>query len=126
MQEYICFEVIIREKGCTFVVLYRSPSQNQDQFDQFDSDFSDHLTLDNYVHSNPFLLLVIGDLNAKSKNWYPLDKIPYDINKIDTITSHFGFHQLIIELTQKSSSFIAKRYLITENVSQKQKQHRSN
>ena len=37
----------------------------------------------------------LGDLNAKSKNWYPLDKTTYESNKIENITSPFGLHQLI-------------------------------
>ena len=55
---------------------------------------------------NLFMLVVIGDLNAKSKNWYPLDRTSYDCNIIETITSHFGLHQLIhnpTHILEKSS-----------------------
>ena len=41
------------------------------------------------------MLAVIGDLNAKSKNWYPLDRNTYEGNVIVTITSHFNLLQLI-------------------------------
>ena len=43
------------------------------------------------------MLVVIGDLNAKSKNWYPLDTTTYESNAIKTITSHFGLHELIYD-----------------------------
>ena len=55
------------------------------------------------------MLAVIGDLNAKSKIWYPLDTATYEGNIIETITSHFGLHQLIHDPTHilgKSSSCI--------------------
>ena len=35
LQECIIFEVMIGDKQCNFVALYRSPSQNQDEFDFF-------------------------------------------------------------------------------------------
>ena len=41
------------------------------------------------------MLVVIGDLNAKSKNWFLLDRTTYEGNIIEIITSHFGMHQLI-------------------------------
>ena len=49
--------------------------------------------------NNPFMLVVIGDLNAKSKNWYPLDRTTCEGNIIETINSHFGLHQLIHDPT---------------------------
>ena len=54
------------------------------------------------------MLVVIGDLNAKSKNWYPLDRTTYKGNTIETITSHFGLHQLIHDPTHilEKSSYI--------------------
>ena len=57
------------------------------------------MTLDKFVHNNPFLLAVIGKLNAKSKCLYPLDKITYEGNKFENITSNTGLHQLIKEAT---------------------------
>ena len=57
------------------------------------------MTLDKFVHNNPFLLAVIGKLNAKSKWLYPLDKITYEGNKFENITSNTGLHQLIKEAT---------------------------
>ena len=93
LQECIIFEVMIGDKQCNFVALYRSPSQDQDEFDSFSKNLE--ITLDKLALNNPFMLVVIGDLNAKSKNWHPSDRTTYEGNIIETITSHFGLYQLI-------------------------------
>ena len=72
-QECICFEVMIGEKRFNFVVLYRSQSQNQDEFDSFSDNFV--LTLEKLAHNNPLFFVVLRDLNAISKNLCPLDKM---------------------------------------------------
>ena len=63
LEECIAFDLIISNKLCSFVALYRSPSQSQDDF----AAFSDNLemTLDFVSKKNPFLLVVLGDFNAK-------------------------------------------------------------
>ena len=56
------------EKCCIFAVLYRSPSQNKDVFDSFSKNFEftpDKFVQIKFVHNNPFLSIVIGDLDAK-------------------------------------------------------------
>ena len=55
------------------------------------------------------MLVVIEDLDAKLKNWYPLGRTTYEGNIIETFTSHFGLHQLIHDPTHilgESSSCI--------------------
>ena len=98
---------MIGDKQCNFVALYRSPSQDQDEFDSFSKKFE--ITLDKLALNNPFMLVIIGDLNAKSKNWHPSGRTTYKGNIIETITSHFGLHQLIYDSTHilgESSSCI--------------------
>ena len=97
LQECMTFKVMIRNKQCCFVALYRSPSQNQDEFDSFSKNLE--ITLDKLKLSNPSMLAAIRDFNAKSKNWYSLDRTTYEGNIIETITSHFGLHQLIHDPT---------------------------
>ena len=87
--------------------LYRAPSQDQDELDSFSKNLE--ITLDKLELNNPFMLVVIGDLNAKSKNWHPSDRTTYEGNIIETITSHFGLHRLIHDprhILGKSSSCI--------------------
>ena len=58
---------------------------------------------------NPFLIVALGDFNAKTANWYKNDISSYESLKIDTITSQSGLQQIINELiylTSNSSSFI--------------------
>ena len=87
----------IGDKTCNFVVLYRSPSQSQDVFESFCENFE--RTLDNLAQNNPFLLVAIGDVNAKSTNWCANDQTSFEGNKIEHITSQFGLRQIINEPT---------------------------
>ena len=65
LNECINFELKIGDKLCTFVALYRSPSQSQDNFKTFIDNFE--LNLETLSRKNPFLLVAIGGFNAKSK-----------------------------------------------------------
>ena len=92
---------------CSFLCLYRSPSQTRDIFETFADNFE--LTLDSIINKNPFLFVALGDINAKTTNWYNNDINSYAGLKIDTITSQFGLQQIINEstyLTLNSSSCI--------------------
>ena len=66
------FEIAIDNKLCNFIYLYRSPSQNKDEFESFVKHFD--LNLEYVFNRNPFLTLFIGDFNARSHNWYADDK----------------------------------------------------
>ena len=62
------FELKIGDKLCTFVAVYRSPSQSQDNFETFIDNFE--LNLEELSRKNPLLLVAIDDFNAKSRFWY--------------------------------------------------------
>ena len=49
--------------------------------------------------NNPFLTQLIGDLNAKSKNWYSHDKTSHEGNEIENVTAQFGLQQIVKEPT---------------------------
>ena len=55
--------MMIGNKQCNFVALYRSPSQNQDEFDSFKKNLA--ISLDKIALNNPFKIVVIGNLNEK-------------------------------------------------------------
>ena len=85
-------------------------------------------TLDKLALNNTFMFVVIGDLNAKSKNWYPSDRTTYEGNINETITSHFGLHQLIYDPThilEKSSSCIDLIFTSQPNMAVKSGVHSS-
>ena len=71
LHESIAFELRIGDKLCSFISLYRSPNQSYDDFVSFLDNFE--LTLDTLAHRNPFLMVALGDFNAKSSNWYNKD-----------------------------------------------------
>ena len=96
----------IWEKLCNFIVLYRSPSQSQDDFETFLKKFE--LNLDTILANDPFLTVVLGDFNFKSDLWCKSDKTSYEGSKIEGITSQFGLQQLINEPTHHTRKAIDK------------------
>ena len=117
LNECLTLELTIGDKFCNFVVLYRSPSQSQDDFETFSSNFE--MTLDILAQKNPFLMTTIGDFNAKSKNWYSQDKTSFEGKTIESVTSQFGLYQLINEpthLLENSSSCIDLIFTSQQNL----------
>ena len=74
------------------------------------------------IHSlkkKTFLIITIGDLNAKTTSWYKNETNSYDGLKNDTITSRFGLQQIINEptyITSNSSSCIDLTFLSQPNL----------
>ena len=66
LKRILNFELKIGDKSCTFIALYRSPSQSQDDFETFSDNFE--MTLETLVQKGSFLTTIIGDFNAKSCN----------------------------------------------------------
>ena len=87
----------IGDKLCNFISLHRSPSQSQDEFENFFESLEGNL--DRLFQNNPFLVVVIGDFNVKSSKWYYDDKSSSEGNAVDTITEQYGLHQVIKEPT---------------------------
>ena len=73
LNECICVEIMISNKLCNFISLYRSPSQSSDEFENFSYNLD--LTLEAFTQKNPFLTVIIGDFNVKFSNWCSTDKI---------------------------------------------------
>ena len=63
LQECLNFEFKIGNKLCNFISLYRSPSQSQDNFETFIDNLE--LNIDEIAARNPFLIVILGDFNAK-------------------------------------------------------------
>ena len=70
------------------------------------------------MQSNHFLLVAIGNLNAKSAKWYvQIDITSFESNRNENITSQFGLSQIINEQTHvldTSSSFLIYFLLLDE------------
>ena len=93
LHESITFEIRIGDILCSFISLYRSPNQSSDDFVSFLDNFE--LTLDALAQKNPFLMIALGDFNAKSSNWYNKDITSDEGRKIEAVTSQHGLRQEI-------------------------------
>ena len=78
---------------CSFLFLYRSPSQTRDIFKTFADRFES--TLDSIINKNSFLIVALGDFNAKTTNWCNNNINSYEALKTDIITSQFGLKQIM-------------------------------
>ena len=57
------------------------------------------LNLDSSSSCNPFLTILIGEFNAKSKQWCEVDKTCFEGSQFQLLTSKFGLSQIITEPT---------------------------
>ena len=87
------FELMVGDKPCNFIALYRSSSQSQDQFESFKENLE--LNLESAVQNNPFLVVLFGDFNAKSNDWWKNDITTIKGKAIETISPQSGLHQVI-------------------------------
>ena len=97
-------EVSFNNKKGYILVLYRSPTQNGLDFDTFISNFEKML---GDIHSfNSDFSFILGDFNARSKKWWVGDTQTSEGSQIDSLTTFYGFRQIISELTHvlKNSS----------------------
>ena len=62
------------------------------------------LSADVELKPGPFLIVLIGDLNTKSKNWYSHDKNRQEGNKIENVTAQFNLQQIMKEPTHISNT----------------------
>ena len=101
-------EVSVNNKKGYVVSLYRSSGQTPDEFDSFINNL-ENLIIDIYNRKADFVLMVIGDFNAKSCNSSTNDTTTPEGAQLDSITSLYGMKQLILEpahILQQSSSCI--------------------
>ena len=87
---YISFKIIIGDKCCKFICLYRSPSQTNNEFESFLKNFE--LILDKIHEENPFKISVLGDFSAKSNNLCKNDTVSLEGSIIDAVTSNYALH----------------------------------
>ena len=97
LSEYITFAISIGNKVCRFIHLYRSPSQTQDEFQTFESNLK--LNLEALLCSNPFLTVMIGVFDAKSKDLRSNYVASFEGLLLEILTSELGLSQIIKELT---------------------------
>ena len=84
LQECINLELINGDNLCSFIKLYRSPSQTHDDFETFMKNFE--LILDEINKKNPFLNVAFGVFNAKNQTWIKNDKTSYEGFQLGILT----------------------------------------
>ena len=74
-------------------VVYRSPSQDNIEFESFLSDFDELLS--KTASSNCLFTIILGDFNARSSTWWKEDKTATEGTHLEALTSLPNFDQLI-------------------------------
>ena len=80
-------EFSIGKTICRLVSLYKSPSQNQEEFNSCLDNLESNLKT--VFLSNPFLAILIGDFNAKCASWYSKGSSTTEASKLRLLTSQF-------------------------------------
>ena len=85
LHEFLVTELRIGKKKCFFTCLYRYPSQTSKKFEDYCTDFN--LFLSNINDFNTACSVIIGDFNARSSQWWALDKENNEDREISFLTS---------------------------------------
>ena len=93
LKECLVTEITITNERCLFTCLYRSPSQNREQFQSFCDSLD--ILLNNINSLNPAFSIITGDFNGKCSKWYSFDTNNNIGKELDTITSITGYTQII-------------------------------
>ena len=107
----------IGKKICGLISLYRSPSQNQKEFDTFLDNLESNLETVSF--SNTFLTIFIVEFNAKCPCWYSKDNSTTEGSKLRLLMSQFGLNQIINEpthVTKNSSTCIELSFTSQTNL----------
>ena len=97
MQETIVCEVNISRKKIFFVTVYRSPSQNSEQFENFISNMQ--IMVNRLRMERPHSVVLTGDFNCRISQWRTEDAESPEGMALDEIIEANNMHQLINEPT---------------------------
>ena len=96
-KEALLLEMTYNKKKVIVSVVYRSPSQNNDEFGLFLSNLEKLFSDINKL--KPSLSVVTGDFNARSSSWWSDDINTTEGTNLFSLSSSNGFSQLINEPT---------------------------
>ena len=88
--EFLTIELIIKNKLCALVALYRSPSQSQNEFSSFITNLES--TLQATSLRKLFLTIVLGDFNGKNKLWFDQDNTLYKGSILNDLMAQYGLN----------------------------------
>ena len=75
LPECIVYEIQVNRKKYFFAVIYRSPSQGPEEFDNFTINFE--LMLSKMHAENPFCVIITGDFNCSGKMISKITRVNY-------------------------------------------------
>ena len=97
--------VSAKNKRVCVVSLYRSASQIQDEFDFFLTNFEQLIS--DIIANNPLFVLITGDVNVRSSNWWKNDLSTSEGIQVNSLTTSYSLSEIISDPTHilpKSSS----------------------
>ena len=92
LNESIVTKITVNNKRCFLTCLYRSPNQNQEQFESFSENLIDVLSGIN--NQQPTYSIIVGDFNAILSKWCPSDKYNKAGQDTDTFPTTSGYTQM--------------------------------
>ena len=117
LKECLVTKITVKCERCfPTCLLYRSPSQNREQFQSFCDSLD--ILLNNINSLNPVTSIITGDINGKCSKWCSFDTRDHIGKELDSITSSTGYSQIIdkpTHFTNNSSSCID--FLFTSKLS---------
>ena len=102
LKEGLVLEMNDNNKKMIVSVIYRSPSQNNREFDSFLLNFEQLLS--DISTRKPTVSIITGDFNARSSSWWSDDINTSEGTNLYSLTSSNGFFQLINEPTHVQSN----------------------
>ena len=96
-KEALLLEITDNNKKITVSVIYRSPSQNNSEFNSFLS--NPEQLLRDISDSKPTVSVITGHFNGRSLSWWSEDINTSERTKLYSLTSSNRFSQLINEAT---------------------------
>ena len=97
LNECVISEVSIKKKRGYVVSLNRSPSQTQDEFDILLVSFEQ--LIGDIIAKNPLFVLITGDFNVRSTNWWKNDLSTSEGTQVDSLNTFHGLSQIISDPT---------------------------
>ena len=98
LNQSIALEVLLANNKRFLTALYRSPSQNKNQFDQFCSSFN--ILMSNVYDQKSLASIITRGFNARSKNRWSQDVTKSRGSIIATVTLTSSCHKLAISYGQ--------------------------